>query len=98
MWAGRPRHVPQKEQLDDSAAVLRGDARSGPHGTVPELLFEQEQLIPALQQLLLRHTEAPGVSAWHRLLNSTAVGRMTWCFRKVATGRCEVVRRRRTNK
>jgi len=26
---------------------------SGPFGTVPELLFEKKQLIPALQQLLV---------------------------------------------
>jgi len=31
-------------------------AVGGPLGTVPELLFEKKQLIPALQQLLIFYT------------------------------------------
>jgi len=30
----------------------------GPYGTVPELLFEKKQLIPAVQQLLISYLKA----------------------------------------
>jgi hypothetical protein len=34
----------------------------GPFGTVPELLFEKKQLIPALQQLIIAKLQLYGIS------------------------------------
>ena len=42
-----------KDSVLDFCGVLGIVPLSGLYGTVPELLFEKKQLIPALQQLLL---------------------------------------------
>ncbi len=46
-----------KEKLFQSKVkfVNKKRPKSGPLGTVPELLFEKKGLIPAIQQLLVSH-------------------------------------------
>ncbi len=45
--------VPPDGRKMETVGVLPIDTPSGPFGTVPELLFEKKQLIPALQELLV---------------------------------------------
>jgi len=40
-------------ELKFGSGLLWGCKIGGPFGTVPELLFEKKQLIPALQQLIV---------------------------------------------
>ena len=42
----------QEDESKEQVEVLPIDTPGGLYGTVPELLFEKKQLIPALQQLL----------------------------------------------
>ena len=42
-----------KGMLEEKLSVLSIGHDGGPFGTVPELLFEKKQLIPALQQLIV---------------------------------------------
>ncbi len=45
--------LPNNENRKVAAEVLPINTPGGPFGTVPELLFEREELIPTLQQLLV---------------------------------------------
>jgi hypothetical protein len=50
--------MPSDGKKRQSVGVLPIDIFGGPCGTVPELLFEKKQFIPALQQLLVCY---PGI-------------------------------------
>jgi hypothetical protein len=45
--------MPPDGKRTQETGVLPIDTPGGPFGTVPELLFEKKQLIPALQQLIV---------------------------------------------
>jgi len=47
--------LPPEGISEETAGVLYSVHHGGPFGTVPELLFEKNQLIPALQQLLISY-------------------------------------------
>jgi len=47
--------MPPSQLSEEKVGVLPIVQYGGPHRTVPELLFEKKQLIPALQQLLVSH-------------------------------------------
>ncbi len=46
-----------EERPRETVSVLPIDTFGGPWGTVPELLFEKKELIPALQQLLISYSK-----------------------------------------